>query len=153
MLTYMLIIVFFLYTIVPLCIFAPLCIVINIYMFLTGPWKLDATTASAETPREAQGTELPKRDASAPSFEEGSNSRVVDVHKPAQQVDKPVKPAGKNPRRRFDPSRDRIKLTAASREETYLVEDAEQVESVVKKNERKRVDPNANRLKKGSTIE
>lgn len=121
-------------------------------MFLTGPWK-HATTPSGEAPREVQGTELPQEDAPALLSGESSGSRVLDGPEPAQQIDLPVKPTQKNPRRRFDPSRDRIKLAASSREESYLVGDAEPVKPADKKNERKRFDPNANRQKKGSTIE
>lgn len=144
--------VFFFYTIIPLCIFAPLCIVINIYMSLTGPWK-QPIAATEETPREEaeSSTELSQKDVS-PSSGQASGSQVVVGPELPKQVDQPVKPAEKNPRRRFDPSRDRIRLTAASREALLMLGEAEPSKPAVK-NERKRFDPDADRLKKRGTTQ
>lgn len=144
--------VFFLYTIIPLCIFAPLCIVINIYMSLTDPWKKAITPAEEAPHVEAEpSTELSQKDVSPSSGQASGSQVVVDPELP-QQVDQPVKPVEKNPRRRFDPSRDRIRLTEASREALRMLGEAEPSKPAVK-NERKRFDPDADRLKKRGTTQ
>lgn len=121
-------------------------------MSLARPWKKEVVPAG-EAPREEaeHNDDLPQQDVAASSGQ-APGSQVVVGPEPPKQVDQPVKPAEKNPRRRFDPTRDRIRLTAASREASRMLGEAEPVKPA-DKNERKRFSTKAARMKHPNHID